>query len=812
MSLSSSPVAVAGMLAVLCRASCPPLGVALLGLFITALSWTLRLLPYITLYGMIILSIWIPSHPAEPDVIYHPVHGHPNHIYMRSAFNVTPFTDETKPFELNARTRALIFLLSVPVTSILEKMLFRPVRDFLLQTVQSWFYMRYVLPAQATGSWPDTWPPILNVLRSIQFVADFIDGVTGNDHSSGFPHGQKGRDTDIQPPSSDCDIGMCGGTALQTSPAVQKAPSSLRTVHFEERQKLDSNHNRSPDSVIQSKVQESFDIPVFRKTFISPPRHSLSPPLESSVSKFRTSSAFSKNLSRVVGMLFHYSPYHKPAPRPRCSPETQAFSALSSGFICPRLSRSTPSTQISPLSTLSPNFMTAPGRIAYISSISVPPSTRAEYPGMCQVVEQNQFSGCPEDVHLPYVPQLSTSSILTHTQPFVSISGEERHVQVQCMQSHAFRAIAYQEHRLPVDEPKLTVPTLPIAAERWFDRPAPALETMRSQSQQLSEPMDLDCPQQLMPGPLHAPLVQERRGSAQELSPPAFSPFKPPQGQFGLSQFSEATQSQAFASDRSSPNASPVPEFTSTPLAASHQGEASLESSQPIPPREVSPSCAVVGTQRHPPPTITTRPYFSQLLQGQKATETFTFDHLPDSVIPHFDFSNHAASATQSCSNATEIMSPQNVSDNTNRMGKCISVENVATQILDHEDDPPRASLASSFSQESEVIPLAGPSSPVDSVRPMVGDDDERSNFGSCDSDTDSSDPDYIPSVSDEDDSDSDSALSGGEDPDASGETIVGSSERKESSSRTSESQSCGQNAQCLPNSDPRQEKHRKHS
>jgi len=88
----------------------------------------------------------------------------------------------------------------------------------------------------------------------------------------------------------------------------------------------------------------------------------------------------------------------------------------------------------------------------------------------------------------------------------------------------------------------------------------------------------------------------------------------------------------------------------------------------------------------------------------------------------------------------------------------------------------------------------------VDSVRPMVGDDDERSNFGSCDSDTDSSDSDYIPSVSDEDDSDSESASSGGGDPDASGETIVGSSERKKSSSLTSDSQSCGQNTQCIPN------------
>jgi len=180
MSLSPSLIAVAGMLAVLCRAPRPPLGVALLGLFITALSWTLRLIPYIVLYGMIVLSLWMPSRPAEPDVVFHPFHGHPNYIYMVSASNVPPFT---KPFESNSCTRILIFLLSIPVTSILEKMLFQPVRDLFLQTVQSWFYMRYVLPAQATGSWPDTWAPILNAFRSIQFVADFVDGVMGKDQS-----------------------------------------------------------------------------------------------------------------------------------------------------------------------------------------------------------------------------------------------------------------------------------------------------------------------------------------------------------------------------------------------------------------------------------------------------------------------------------------------------------------------------------------------------------------------------------------------------------------------------------------------------
>jgi len=362
-------------------------------------------------------------------------------------------------------------------------------------------------------------------------------------------------------------------------------------------------------------------------------------------------------------MLFRYSPYHKPSPRPRFSVET----------------------------------------------------TRAEYPaGVCQVIEQNQFSGCPEDVHLPNLPQPSEPSILPRPQPFVSTSWEAQHFQVQ-YKSHAFRATAHQEQRIPVDEPELTVPTLSNAAEGWFGRPAPALETMCSQSQQLSEPMDLDCPQQLIPEPLPAPLAQGRCGSAQELSPAAFSPFNPSQGLLGLKQFSGAPQSHPLASDRSSPSALPVLEFTSTPPATSHQGEASLASPQLIPPREPSPFVAG-GTQCYQPPMITThvaQPYFAQLLQDQTATETFTFAHLPDSAIPHFDFSNQTAPETQSCSNPAEI----NASDNTNCMGQSVSVENVATQSLDQDNDTPRAPLASSFPQPQQVIPY--PSSPADSVRLM---------------------------------------------------------------------------------------------
>ena len=168
------------MLAVLCSAPRPPLGVALLGLFIAALKGTLYLLPYTLFFSMIGLSLWTPSSPALPDVVYYPVHGQLN---MVSVSIVSSPTLKTPSFTLGADLRILIFLLCLPVSSIVENILFRPARDFFLETVVCWFEMRYVQPAQATGLWPDTWAPILNTLRSYEFVAGFLDGVMGNDLS-----------------------------------------------------------------------------------------------------------------------------------------------------------------------------------------------------------------------------------------------------------------------------------------------------------------------------------------------------------------------------------------------------------------------------------------------------------------------------------------------------------------------------------------------------------------------------------------------------------------------------------------------------
>jgi len=159
------------------------LGVALLGLLITAISSTLHLLPYLIFCSIIVLSIWVPSRPADPKVVYYPVDGYSQQVYAVYTSSATPPADENGSFELNACLGILLFVLSIPVTSILENLLIRPIRDLFLQTVEYWFNIRYVQPLLATGSWPDTWIPLLNALRSFPFVADFIDGVMRNDDS-----------------------------------------------------------------------------------------------------------------------------------------------------------------------------------------------------------------------------------------------------------------------------------------------------------------------------------------------------------------------------------------------------------------------------------------------------------------------------------------------------------------------------------------------------------------------------------------------------------------------------------------------------
>ena len=175
------------MLVLLCAAPRPPLGVAILGLIIVTFSWMLYVLPYIMFCGMIALSIWPPSHPLPPDVTYYPVYGRPNQVHVVYTRVGSQSSRKARSFELNAELRILVFLLAIPVTSVVENALFRPARSIFLRTIECWFDMRYVHPAQMTGSWPNTWTPIFNAIRSCEFVTDFIDGATGRNSGEFLP-------------------------------------------------------------------------------------------------------------------------------------------------------------------------------------------------------------------------------------------------------------------------------------------------------------------------------------------------------------------------------------------------------------------------------------------------------------------------------------------------------------------------------------------------------------------------------------------------------------------------------------------------
>ncbi|KAH9044192.1 hypothetical protein EDB84DRAFT_1470675, partial [Lactarius hengduanensis] len=212
------PNTVVDMLAVLCSSPRPPFGVALLGFTIVILRWMLHLLPYIMFCGMITLSVWPPSHPLPPDVTYYPVNGHPNQVHMSSGSSFSCSLSRSH--------------------SLVENAFFRPARSIFLRTIECWFDMRYVHPAQISGSWPDTWTPIFNALRSCEFVADFIDGATSRNSGPSLP--TRGSHSIAQPAEQ-----------RETSRQCKRASN--------------------PDPVVHSKPEGATDTHRPRKTFVSPP-------------------------------------------------------------------------------------------------------------------------------------------------------------------------------------------------------------------------------------------------------------------------------------------------------------------------------------------------------------------------------------------------------------------------------------------------------------------------------------------------------------------------------------------------------------
>ncbi|KAH8985793.1 hypothetical protein EDB92DRAFT_2026748, partial [Lactarius akahatsu] len=643
----------ADMLVVLCSSPRPPFGVALLGFTIVILRWMLRLLPYIMFCGMIILSVWPPSHPLRPDVTYYPVNGHPNQVHMVYTRVDSQPSKEARSFELIAELRILIFLLAVPVTSLVENAFFRPARSIFLRTIECWFDMRYVHPAQISGSWPDTWTPIFNVLRSCEFVADFIDGATSRNSGPSLP--TRGSPSIAQPAEQ-----------RETSRQCKRATN--------------------PDPVVHSKLEGATDTRRSRKTFVSPPH--VSPQSPWKANGLGGFSPVSKNLSRIVGILFHHPPPRKPVIRFQTNLMAKFPSARVQPHVLERLwSRHEDNVapawaSISSLGTVTRNSQThwhdgaqllhstwdhvsnyvvtaVPELGEHIAGGSLPLSMDSRFlPGTCEAltIEQTQFEQqkCWGYVRSP-LTSLPLPGPPVQTSPnFFSDWQEKQYIQPRSMQTPVHHESQYQDQHIT---------TTPVYRQQELDH--------RSFH---SSPSGLDSITRMQHGSHVCSDIPEWPMVDQEpifelrasLVPVMESPLPPfsslPIGSQEKFTFQSLDDLPLFEFSEDAPLLDHSPPSTSPPCAetsemartsdryatttvfvpcTTSQDEFSHSSSRPMP--IDAPPEAAWSNYHHPSPTITSsviqprhiaRPFF-----GLRVSGTFTFD--VSRVIPYFDFSHH---------------------------------------------------------------------------------------------------------------------------------------------------------------------------
>ena len=453
------------------------------------------------------------------------------------------------------------------------------------------------------------------------------------------------------------------------------------------------------------------------------------------------SSPILKNLSRIVGILFHYPPPRKPVLRRRFNIKTRALSARTTNVNFYPLPHTTPSAPIfSPTSATcgsmisTPDVIKAPEQLESFSSGSAPPSIRVKYLSRtCEAIGQTQLTQRPENAQVHnYVSQLLKPSILMRPRPFVSSWQEQQPIQAQYTLFPTFRTEPpYQKQHIPVYNPQAAVPAPSNASELLFECIETDFDMMDFQQQQVSDRMDLDCPQQPTLEGLHKPLAQEQYTfSSLESTLPVFSSFRPPPHQFAYGRFADAPQSQfpndaprLSSSDCSSLHAPPVLECVMAPPSASNVMGTSLPPPQPI--ASEQPASAVPyspdWTRYQPPATLASvsQHRIVSLLQAPKATETLTFNVLPDTAAPHFDFSCQTASATEPCSDHTEFMSTGDVS---------LDAHHAWQWQRDSAEDTPLAQTLTSSIQLSQTLPaplsfrplpevVIQPPSPVDSTR-----------------------------------------------------------------------------------------------
>ncbi|KAH8997715.1 hypothetical protein EDB86DRAFT_900775 [Lactarius hatsudake] len=640
------------MLAVLCSSPRPPFGVALLGFTIVILSWMLHLLPYIMFCGMITLSVWPPSHPLPPDVTYYPVNGLPNQVHMVHTRVDSQPSKKARSFELIAELRILVFLLAVPVTSVVENAFFRPVRSIFLRTVECWFDMRYVHPSQISGSWPDTWTPIFNVLRSCEFVADFIDSATGRDSGPSLP---------------------TRGSHSIAQPAEQREISRQ------------CKRASNPDPTVHSKLEGATDAHRSRKTFVSPPH--VSPQSPWKANGLGGFSPVSKNLSRIVGILFH----HPPPPKPVIRCQTNLMAKFPSARVQPHVlerlwSRHEDNVALAWASMSSlgvtrnsqthwhdgaqllhstwdhvSNYVTAiPELGEHIAEGSFPPSMVSRFlPGTCEAltIEQTQFEqqqcwgyGRSPLTSLP----LSEPPVQTLPPNFVSDWQEKQYIRPRSMQTPVHHGSPYQDQHITTP-PVYRQQELDHRSFQGFPSGLDSITLVQHGSHVYSDTPDWPMADQ-------EPIFEQRAALATVMESP-LPPFSSlPIGSqekftfqsldnLPLFEFSE----DAPLLDHSPPSTSP-PRVETSEIARTSDGyatttlfvpcttsqdEFSHPSSRPMP--IDAPPEAASSDYHSRSPTITSpviQPrHIAQPFFGLRVSGTFTFD--VSRVIPYFDFSHH---------------------------------------------------------------------------------------------------------------------------------------------------------------------------
>ncbi|KAI0248204.1 hypothetical protein BJV78DRAFT_1284990 [Lactifluus subvellereus] len=816
MSRLPPPNAVAGMLAVLGSAPHPPLGVALFGLFIAVLNGTLHLLPYILFCSMIGLSFWAPSSPSLPHVVYFPVHGHLN---MVSLSIVSPPTLETQSFKLGSDLRILIFLLSIPVSSIAEN------TSFVLLV--------------ATGLWPDTWTPIMNALRSCEFVADFLDGVTGKDFSPSLVHEREAHAEGMQPSDLDPGVGRCDG--LQTCPTEGKASPSRRAVRREPRRKRGRRRLSNSDPVSHGEQENSPNVPP-KKTYISPPRVSPLSPWVSNGSGVL--SPISKNLSRMVAILFHHPPLRKPVIRRRFNLKATMHSArapnvdfhlpyqshlwarsgdhdrrVSDGWtpmsslgtsICNSVYEGAESMLLAWQNAAHGPVMEAPVRAECIAERLLPLSmTTGNLPGSCEAfaiesayLVQQRYR---ENGQLPNVPQVPEPPIQAYSQCFVSNWQEEQPSQSQPVQMPVYHAASYQHQQPPV-------PVSPMAYEPVFHcSPSTLLSSTSPQHQHI----DLDVPEQLMADPQHAPPAEEKCTNHASQSR-SFEDTPGPVLSGCSSSYIPSVLEGALACLTSCP-----PEaLSSTPPQVVPLSETV---SEPVP----SARADLYGSKwvSHQSPATTDfspQPYVVRPFRDLQVTEPFTFNVLSHTATPYFDFSHHVPLTAAPCSQDAEPMSIRDASLDAIHASQSVIVEHAPMQSFAQNIHPPPMLSAQPPAQPQEVIPQTVV--PTESAAVMTSGDaamsapgtgttdtemDADSDDDSC-SDSDSSDSDSeMDSDSDSSDDDSDSDSSDDEEAtatDTGGSNTQGPARNNPAKNKAPnpalDTQSTSQNAASIPNND----------